>query len=278
MNKGSVVIFAIFGIASSLSYAAYTNVSVEAAHDMWVGGVFLLDVRTPDEFNAERIAGAVNIWVEELESRLGELAGYEDTDILVYCGVGGRSARAAGILSDHGFQKVFNMLGGIQAWVEAGYPTVAGEGGYHVIGLAEAYQMWLDGVFVIDARSPFGYIIGHIPGAVNIPVYDMANRLNGLAGRKNDPILVYCTDVSCSSSARAAGVLVANGFTQVYIFRGGFKAWQEAGYETERETLLFLCSPSAAASAKTSKVDGDIALVTASAVVLLVIRRRQQKA
>lgn len=252
----------------------YTDVTVEQAHALWVGGIFLLDVRTPDEFNAERIAGAVNIWVEELESRLGELAGYEHVDILVYCGVGGRSARASGILADHGFDHVYNMLGGIQAWADAGYPTVGGGGGYHVIGLDEARSMWQAGVFVLDARSPFGYVVGHIPGAVNIPVYEIVNRIGELAGRENDPILVYCTDISCSSSARAAAILVAHGFTQVYIFRGGFAAWKDAGYEIERESPLFLCSPTSAVSKDISEGKSDAGVIGLVGFVLLYLGRR----
>ncbi len=45
---------------------------------------------------------------------------------LVYCQSGTRSARAAQIMSELGFTKVYNMRGGIAKWKDAGYPVVTG--------------------------------------------------------------------------------------------------------------------------------------------------------
>ena len=102
---------------------AYVDVSVADARDLWIDGVFTLDVRTTGEFDAGHIPGATNIPVGELEQRLGELAGLENEKILVYCGSGGRSATASGILVDAAYTKVHNMLGGFNAWTAAGYET-----------------------------------------------------------------------------------------------------------------------------------------------------------
>ncbi len=51
------------------------------------------------------------------------MAGHENHEIIVYCKSGGRSVTASGILDSHGFTKVYNMLGGITAWQNAGYPV-----------------------------------------------------------------------------------------------------------------------------------------------------------
>ncbi len=77
----------------------------------------ILDVRTPEEFNGPlgHIPGAVQIPVQQLEDRIGELAQYKDKDILVYCRSGHRSVRGTKILLKAGY-KATNMLGGMKAW------------------------------------------------------------------------------------------------------------------------------------------------------------------
>lgn len=270
----ALVVLMVVAIAPGALAQAYTDVSVEDARDMWLVGVFCLDVRTPTEFDAEHIPGAVNIWVEELETRLGELAGREDTDILVYCGIGGRSAVASGILASHGFTQIFNMLGGLQAWIAAGYPTTTGDVGYQIVSLEEAHAMWEAGAFVIDARSIFGFIAGHIPGAVNISLSDLERRIGELAGMENDSILVYCADTSCSSSDRAAAILVSHGFNRVFIFRGGIGAWREAGYEIESLPLSFVCSALQPVDSTAAANKGDIGVVAAAGLLLFLFGRR----
>ena len=89
------------------------------------GNVLLLDVRTPAEFEGKaaakygRLNNAVNIPVQELETRMKELNAWKDKQIVVYCSHSHRSPRASYILSQNGFTKVTNMLGGMSAWKTA---------------------------------------------------------------------------------------------------------------------------------------------------------------
>lgn len=76
-------------------------------------GALLLDVRSPEEFASGRLPDAVNIPVEELKSRLGELEAKRP--IVVYCRSGRRSAKAAELLKSAGFQQVHD-LGPMSAW------------------------------------------------------------------------------------------------------------------------------------------------------------------
>jgi parallel beta-helix repeat protein len=105
----------------------YTSIDVVTAYTMITSGSYpdlvVLDVRTKSEYDSRHIYRAVWIPVTELEARIGELAGHENHEIIVYCGSGGRSATASGILDAHGFTKVYNMMGGISAWQSAGYPV-----------------------------------------------------------------------------------------------------------------------------------------------------------
>jgi adenylyltransferase/sulfurtransferase len=86
------------------------------------GGIALLDVREPFEYNLCRIEGARLIPLRELRRRAGELD--KSADIVVYCHVGARSATATEILSSMGFARVRNLKGGIRAWAEEVDPTV----------------------------------------------------------------------------------------------------------------------------------------------------------
>lgn len=77
---------------------------------------FVLDVRTPQEYAAGHIAGSVNIPLDELRERLGELP--KDTAITVTCAVGLRGYIAARILVGHGF-KALDLTGGYRMYATA---------------------------------------------------------------------------------------------------------------------------------------------------------------
>ena len=88
--------------------------------------VFLLDVRNPDELVEHgQIEGAVNIPIDELESRLEEVP--EGMPVVTYCMRGGRASRAADTLRKAGRTDPIEY-GGITAWKEAGNPVVQPEG------------------------------------------------------------------------------------------------------------------------------------------------------
>ena len=75
----------------------------------------LIDVRTPGEFSGGRIAGAINVPVNEIGSRAAAVIPGPDTAVLLYCRSGNRSAQAARTLSRMGYTRVFDF-GGILSW------------------------------------------------------------------------------------------------------------------------------------------------------------------
>jgi rhodanese-related sulfurtransferase len=79
--------------------------------------LIVLDVRNPDELGGTlgKIDGVINIPVQELEQRLGELKDYKDKEIAVICRSGNRSAKATEILIENGFDAK-NVLGGMKAF------------------------------------------------------------------------------------------------------------------------------------------------------------------
>jgi adenylyltransferase/sulfurtransferase len=83
--------------------------------------ISVLDVREPHEYEVANI-GARLIPLAELPERLVELD--QDGTLAVHCKTGGRSARAVQFLQEAGFQNVYNVKGGIDAWSEEIDPSV----------------------------------------------------------------------------------------------------------------------------------------------------------
>jgi sulfur-carrier protein adenylyltransferase/sulfurtransferase len=83
----------------------------------------LLDVREPWERAIAQLAGSINIPMGEIPTRWQELDA--DSDIVVVCKAGSRSRRVAQFLSAHGFGRVANLAGGIDAWTRDIDPGLA---------------------------------------------------------------------------------------------------------------------------------------------------------
>lgn len=84
--------------------------------------LILLDVREPEEVALVRLPGSVHIPMGEIPGRLHELD--PDTDIVVYCHHGIRSASVAAFLAQRDFANVANLSGGIDAWALSVDPTM----------------------------------------------------------------------------------------------------------------------------------------------------------
>ena len=77
--------------------------------------LLLLDCRNPDEFQLASLAGAKLLPMHELPERLAELEPFRAKPVVVYCHLGGRSARVAAWLREQGFS-AHTMAGGIDQW------------------------------------------------------------------------------------------------------------------------------------------------------------------
>lgn len=77
---------------------------------------------------------------------------------------------------------------------------------------------------LIDVRTPEEFKSGHIPGAINIDVGVLQQRLKDIPSNK--AVVVYCR--SGNRSASAAGMLQRAGYTDIYDL-GGIGAWSRAG-------------------------------------------------
>ncbi|MHB1403362.1 MAG: VTT domain-containing protein [Thiobacillus sp.] len=88
--------------------------------------LLLLDVRSAADFAGEKghIAGALNIPLEELAARQGELESRREQPVLLVCTTDRRSSKVAAHLAAAGFAKVQVVQGGMSAWRERGWPVV----------------------------------------------------------------------------------------------------------------------------------------------------------
>ena len=84
----------------------------------------LIDVRTVEEFNSGHLNNAHNIdfYDAAFSAQIASLK--KNEPVFVYCAVGGRSAEAARLLQQQGFQQIIDLKGGIVAWQKSGKATI----------------------------------------------------------------------------------------------------------------------------------------------------------
>lgn len=86
----------------------------------------IVDVREVAEFASGHLPEAKNIPVSKLTERIAELEKFKEKPIILCCASGMRSSKAAGELKKQGFTRLYNLDGGVDAWVGAGYPVKKG--------------------------------------------------------------------------------------------------------------------------------------------------------
>ena len=82
----------------------------------------LLDVREQSEIGDGTLTDAIHIPLSAFAKRVGELDKYREQNVLVYCRSGNRSGSVCRTLNSRGFDKVYNLAGGIMAWQDAHLP------------------------------------------------------------------------------------------------------------------------------------------------------------
>ena len=94
-----------------------------AAEELAAAPHVLLDVRAPREWTGKHIDGSVNIPLNHLQERIGDVP--RDRRVFVHCAAGYRSSIAASILHQHGITNLVEIAGGLAAWEAASLPVVA---------------------------------------------------------------------------------------------------------------------------------------------------------
>jgi len=109
-----------------------------------------------------------------------------------------------------------------------------GEGGYAVVRPTVAHEMILDSqqVVVFDLRplTEFEGPLGHIKGAIPVPVGTIQPRLPDLLAYRDTTVLVYGDNED--ESRRGARILAEAGFENIVRIEGGIRKWIDLGYAT----------------------------------------------
>jgi rhodanese-related sulfurtransferase len=126
MGRGIALVVAAFLLSAALPAAAVDpGISQGQLMDGLTNGHAppVIDVRTPGEYRAGHVPGAINIPLQEFEQRFGELSAYQDKEVVLYCESGMRASHGARWLESKGFEDLRFLDGHMSAWREAGLPT-----------------------------------------------------------------------------------------------------------------------------------------------------------
>ena len=86
--------------------------------------LFVLDVRSPEEFREGHVPGAVNVPYDQITARIAEVP--KDKDVVLYCRSGRRAGIAADVLAANGYTRLSHLEGDMPAWIAQGRPVVEG--------------------------------------------------------------------------------------------------------------------------------------------------------
>lgn len=111
----AAVTFAAEPVAAPVTQDALIERQQRADADLVV-----LDVRSPEEFAAGHVPGAINIPYDRIGERLAEVP--RDKDVILYCQSGRRAGIAAQALAEHGYSRLFHLEGDIADWKAKGRP------------------------------------------------------------------------------------------------------------------------------------------------------------
>ena len=106
--------------------------------------------------------------------------------------------------------------------------------GATTVDAAAAKKLFEDEAAFVDLRKDPAWNAGRIPGAIHLDfktAFSKEALMNEVG--TDEAVVFYCSGIRCPRSAKACEKALDWGYTHVYYFRGGFPAWQKAGYPTE---------------------------------------------
>ncbi|MEM6820406.1 MAG: rhodanese-like domain-containing protein [Verrucomicrobiota bacterium] len=133
--------------------------------------------------------------------------------------------------------KKVRLLGSVEQLSVTGGPT--NESSEKIISLDRMKRIVEESeALVIDTRPALFYELGHIPEAISLPRDNFKagyqNIRTQLEHNKSQRIVVYCSSLSCEDSGLVAEALNKLGYTNVWIFKQGWSAWQKANLTESR--------------------------------------------
>lgn len=182
----------------------------------------LIDVRTPEEFNKQHLAGAVNIDINSSDFKTRVVSLDKSRPVMVYCLSGGRSAKAASYLQQQGFKTVYDLQGGILQWNAEKKPTVATGAKGTGMTLLQFQELTRSGLVLVDF---FATWCG--------PCKIMAPRLEAVSSKYSSKLSLLKIDAD-ANSALLDNLHVA-ALPTFYLFKNGKQVWSHTGLVDQRK-------------------------------------------
>lgn len=115
--------FLVFFVTSALAQSEAPGIAPSELSERRASGTapVVIDVRTPEEYAAGHIPGAVNIPFDRIAERITEIDAPHG--VALYCMVGPRARKGEAALLGSGYTSVFHLEGGLAAWQAAGLPV-----------------------------------------------------------------------------------------------------------------------------------------------------------
>lgn len=124
MKRWNPIIAAAGFFAATIALAAPPLITQEQLLELQASRdpeLLVLDVRSPEEYAAGHVPGAVNVPYDQVAERLAEIP--KDKDVVLYCRSGRRTGIAAEVLEANGYTRLQHLQGDMEAWVKAGRPV-----------------------------------------------------------------------------------------------------------------------------------------------------------
>ena len=216
--------------------------------------VYLIDVRTEEEYNAGHVPGFRWFPGGQAVQRSDEVAVVHNAPIVFCCDGRTRAALTASWYRQMGFQEVYALHGGTAAWTQAGNSLESCSPDSETLGLADALDQVRilspdetersSGAALIHVGLSAEFAQGHVPGASWVPRGWLELRIGDVAPDKSAPVIVTCSGSDSRQAVFAAATLLDLGYTNVSALDGGMSAWQESGRAVERGLTGVMHPPS----------------------------------
>ncbi len=184
----------------------------------------VLDVRTPDEFKAGYIKGAVNMDIYDpgFKENLATLDAAKP--VLVYCKSGGRSAGAAKLLAEMGFTEVYDLQGGVMAWSANGKPL---DGTENTAGGSAGLS--LDDYVKQVSSAPL--VLVDFNAVWCMPCKKLAPILDELVKKENGRLTLIKIDADANPQLMQAKQI--QGIPYLELYKEGKMVWSNMGMTDE---------------------------------------------
>lgn len=179
----------------------------------------VIDVRDAEAYAKGHLANAINIPFDDFEGKISDLEGYKNQTIVLICNTGNKSGKAAKMLVDNGFTKVYNAEDGME---EYDYDTVTYTNvtGNEFEKLASEKK---DAV-LLDLRDDKDFKKSSLENAVNIPMDEFEEKVSQQIKDKDQEVLLYCN--TGTRTSEASQILEKNGYTNVINSIDGVKEYE----------------------------------------------------